>query len=153
MERIGLGTVLFEGILEPTLRAINKEWNPGGLENERKYRDSLATFLRAKVPDAHVETEYRHCGTTADLFFQWTGFGVTRPDELYVELKFNFCEKNECDRLIGQIEQLAPKSRHILVILCGNGSNPGFVSRIRQRYKGKEFDGWNDGSVTVLEKG
>jgi len=43
-------------------------WKPGDLATEFDYHKSLEAFLREKFPKARVEREYRHNGTTADLF-------------------------------------------------------------------------------------
>jgi hypothetical protein len=52
--------------LESAFKLV-KEWEPDDLLTELKYRDSLAAFLRARLKDAKVETEYRHNGTTSDV--------------------------------------------------------------------------------------
>jgi hypothetical protein len=59
----------FENVLK-----LVKEWTPATLPTELKYRDSLAALLRERLGDAKVETEYRHCGTTTDIYVKQSGF-------------------------------------------------------------------------------
>jgi hypothetical protein len=68
---------------------LAKEWQPEVLPTEPKYRDSLIAFLRHRMkPDVKIEPEYRHCGTTTDIYVQETAafFGSS---EVFVELKRN----------------------------------------------------------------
>ena len=78
------------------------QWQPDRLPKELKYRDFLAEFLRERLPQAIVEKEYRHRGTTSDLYVECTGF--LRSSEVFIELKRNLQQKNQLDRLIGQGE-------------------------------------------------
>ena len=100
-----------------------------------KYRDSLVTFLRGRLKDATVETEYRHSGTTTDIYVKQQGFiGST---EVFVELKHNLLQKAQLDRLVGQIESLQPGKNAIVVVLCGE-TNQALVTRFKEKYK--KFD-------------
>jgi hypothetical protein len=110
-----------------------KEWQPQVLPTELKYRDSLVTVLRGRLRDATVETEYRHSGTTIDIYVKQSGYfgGST---EVFVELKRNLLQKTELDRLVGQIESLRPGKNSIVVILCGQ-TNPMLASRFKEKYK------------------
>jgi hypothetical protein len=108
-----------------------QEWHPELLPTELKYRDSLTLFLRGRMPDAKVETEYRHSGTTVDIYVKQPGFFGS--SEVFVELKRNLLHKAQLDRLVGQIEGLQPGKNAIVVILCG-GANPALITRFKEKY-------------------
>jgi len=55
-----------------------------GQPTELKYRDSLLAFLQARLKDAQVEKEYRHAGTTTDIYVRQCGFWGS--SEVFVEL-------------------------------------------------------------------
>jgi hypothetical protein len=63
------------------------------------YRDSLTAFLRERLKDAQIEKEYRHAGTTIDIYVKQSGFFGS--SEVFVELKRNLLRKTELDRLVG----------------------------------------------------
>jgi hypothetical protein len=126
--------------LESAIKLI-EEWQPGELPSEAKYRDSLAAFFRARLGKATVETEYRHHGTTTDIFVKQPGlvFGDT---EVFVEMKRNLVSKTELDRLVGQIERLNPKKTHIIVLLCGE-TKPELADRLKEQYRDYLWSGWS----------
>jgi len=108
-----------------------KEWQPRLLPTELQYRNSLTALLRERLPKAKIETEYRHSGTTIDIYVKQPGFlGST---EVFVELKRNLLQKSQLDRLVGQIESLQPGKNPIVVILCGE-TNPALVTRFKEKY-------------------
>ena len=108
-----------------------KAWQPPVLPTELQYRNSLTELLREKLPKAKIETEYRHSGTTIDIYAKEPGlFGST---EVFVELKRNLLHKAQLDRLVGQIESLQPGKNAILVVLCGD-TNPALVTRLKEKY-------------------
>src|SRR5260370_41104683 len=98
------------------IETVNKlvgEWQPPALPNELKYRNSLTVLLRGRLQKAKIETEYRHSGTTMDIYVKEPGlFGSS---EVFVELKRNLVHKAQLDRLVGQIESLQPGKNAILV--------------------------------------
>src|SRR5260370_37151451 len=98
------------------IETVNKligEWQPAQSANELQYRNSLTALLRERLPKAKIETEYRHNGTTIDIYAKEPGlFGST---EVFVELKRNLLHKAQLDRLVGQIESLQPGKNAILV--------------------------------------
>jgi len=125
-------SVAWNGLLPSLASLITDSWRPGVESNEAGYRDSLLTFLRGNVPsDARVEREYRHQGTTTDLFLHWQGHIWT--DEIFIEIKRNLKSKPTYDRLIGQLETLKPTERKILVVLVGD-TEPSFLGRLREHY-------------------
>ena len=134
--RLDTLTVLFHGLLDAVGKVI-EQWNPGELETEIAYRNSLENFLRKCGPKAVVERERRDADTTTDLYVAWTEIVMTQ--EVFIELKRNLVEKGTFDRLIGQIEQLNPSKRNIVVVLCGE-SDPQYVGRLRERYRGSTDD-------------
>ncbi len=116
------------------IETVNKligEWQPAQSANELQYRNSLTALLRERLPKAKIETEYRHNGTTIDIYAKESGFfGST---EVFVELKRNLLHKAQLDRLVGQIESLQPGKNAILVALCGD-TNPALVTRLKEKY-------------------
>jgi hypothetical protein len=112
-----------------TVFKLVKDWEPGALATELKYRDSLATFLRERLKDAKIETEYRHSGTTADVYVKETGFFSS--SEVFIEIKRNLQHKAALDRLVGQIQGLQPKHNKVIILLCGE-TNPALVTRFRE---------------------
>lgn len=112
---------------------LAKQWQPQALPTELKYRDSLIAHLREQLRDAKIEPEYRHLGTTTDIYVKQPGFFGS--SEVFVELKRNFLQKAQYDRLVGQIESLEPKKNPVIVVLCGE-TNPALLTRLRQRYGG-----------------
>lgn len=122
------------GNLVTSLRdLIESEWRPDNLPTEVKYRDSLLSFLRKNVPDdARLEREYRHGGTTADIYLSWKG--VVFSDEVYVEIKRDLKQKTSYDRLVGQIEALDPGRRSVLLVLVGD-TDKALLGRFTERYR------------------
>lgn len=116
--------------LDSVFRLV-KEWQPESFPTELKYRDSLAAFIRGRLKDAKVETEYRHSGTTADVYVKEDGFFIS--SEVFVELKRNLSHKAQLDRLVGQIHDLQPKKNKIIVVFCGE-TNPALVTRFRELF-------------------
>ena len=114
-----------------TVNKLIAEWQPAQSANELQYRNSLTALLRERLPKAKIETEYRHNGTTIDIYAKESGlFGST---EVFVELKRNLLHKAQLDRLVGQIESLQPGKNAILVVLCGD-TNPALVTRLKEKY-------------------
>jgi hypothetical protein len=130
--RLTKAIVAWSGLRENVSKIIRDGWHPGKLDSEANYRDSLATFLRESAPDAHVEVEYRHQGTTTDIYLKWRGIFST--DELFIELKYNLRHKAEYDRLVGQIEQIGPKKHSTVLVLCGEELNANVLTRLHERY-------------------
>lgn len=118
----------FDSILQ-----LVKDWQPQVLPSELKYRDSLISHLRGRLRNAiQIEPEYRHLGTTIDIYVKQSGFWGT--SDVFIELKRNLLSKGQLDRLVGQIESLKPQKNAIIVILCGETSPP-LVARLRERYR------------------
>ncbi len=140
MSLLTKGAVALSGLVENLETAIEK-WTPGKLANELKYRDSLLGFLRENVPpDCHVEREYRHNGTTTDIFLKWKG--LVFDDEIFLEVKRDLNKKTTLDRLVGQIESLEPGKRSIVVVLVGD-TDQSLANRLRAKYSafiGAQFD-------------
>jgi hypothetical protein len=116
------------------IETVNKligEWQPAQLANELQYRNSLTALLRERLPKAKIETEYRHNGTTIDIYAKEPG--LFSSTEVFVELKRNLLHKAQLDRLVGQIESLQPGKNAILVVLCGD-TNPALVTRLKEKY-------------------
>jgi hypothetical protein len=109
-----------------------KEWQPEAQPSEIKYRDALTVVLRERLKEAKVEKEYRHAGTTIDIYVKQSGFWG--DSEVFVELKRNLLQKTQLDRLVGQVESLQPRRNALIVVLCGD-TNPALETRFREKYK------------------
>src|SRR6266852_2547563 len=114
-----------------TVNKLIAEWQPAQSANELQYRNSLTALLRERLPKAKIETEYRHNGTTIDIYAKEPG--LFSSTEVFVELKRNLLHKAQLDRLVGQIESLQPGKNAILVVLCGD-TNPALVTRLKEKY-------------------
>ncbi len=131
MPKIKKLTVTWSGLV-PTFAKHLREWTPPKLPTEANYRDNLLNFLRESVPnDAKVEKEFRHHGTTLDLWVGWKG--VVSIDELAFELKVDLKKKAQYDRLVGQIEGVNPSKNKLLLVLIGD-TDPALLGRLRERY-------------------
>lgn len=108
------------------------DWKPPRLRSELAYRNHLLAMLREILPpDAQLEKEYRHRGTTIDIWLKWKG--VLQSDELSFELKVNLKKKTEFDRLVGQIEGLEPSRNKVLLVLIGE-TNRDLLGRLEAKY-------------------
>lgn len=133
MTKLTKGDVAVNGLMNTLVKRIREEWRPGEKATEIAYRDSLLKFLRDLVPeDCRVEREYRHEGTTADIYLSWKGLMFN--DEIFVEMKRNLQKKAAYDRLIGQIEELKPAKHRIILVLVGE-TDEGLVGRLNEHYK------------------
>jgi len=131
MAKIAKLEVSMNGLL-PTFVKLVQSWSPPKLKTETDYRDHLLDFIRSSVPDdARVEREYRHRGTTMDLYVAWKG--IIQKDDLAFELKKDLKKKTDFDRLVGQIEGLDPRSNKILVVLIGE-TDEGLLGRLKEKY-------------------
>jgi len=125
------------------------EWKPEWLPKELKYRDSLASFFRERLPRAIVEKEYRHSGTTSDLYVECSGF--LRTTEVFIELKRDLLQKNQLDRLIGQLESLNPRKHRIIVVLCGE-TKPELLTRLRLHYASHADEHFGSQTMAIVVK-
>lgn len=135
-------------VLDTVVNLI-QEWQPERLPKELKYRDSLANFLRERLPRAIVEKEYRHSGTTSDLYVECSGF--LRSSEVFIELKRNMLQKNQLDRLVGQLESLNPRKHRIIVVLCGE-TKPELLTRLRLHYASLAADPFGVKTMAIVVK-
>lgn len=78
-----------------------------------------------------MEKEYRHKGTTPDLYLRYTGILGTTT-EVFFELKRHLTKKAEFNRVVGQIEDLDPGDNILYVVLMGE-SDPSLVDRLREK--------------------
>ena len=128
LEKMAVG---WHGLL-PSLTKFVEQWQPPALRGETKYRDHLLETLRAAIPgDAKVEKEYRHRGTTIDVWLKWPGLLLS--DEIAFELKVNLKKKADYDRLVGQIEGMDPAKYKTIVVLIGE-TDQGLFGRLKERY-------------------
>ena len=131
MAKIEKISVTVNGLL-PVFTDLLKTWLPPKLKNEVAYRDHLLNYIREAVPpETKVEREFRHRGTTMDIWVGWKGFLST--DELAFELKLNLKRKTDFDRLVGQIEGLEPAKNKTLLVLVGE-TDHALLGRIKEKY-------------------
>lgn len=131
MAKIEKLAVSFNGLMPPFVKLV-EAWQPPVLKAETAYRDHLVDHIRAAVPeDARVEKEYRHRGTTMDIYVSWKG--ILQSDELAFELKKDLVKKTDFDRLIGQIEGLDPAKNKLIVVLVGK-TDKALLGRLREKY-------------------
>jgi hypothetical protein len=137
------------GMLESVYKVI-KEWQPLNLPTEAQYRDSLIAFLREKLRRAMIEKEYRHKGTTTDIYVKKQG--ILGSTEVFIELKRNLKQKSQVDRLIGQLGPLKPKANYVIVVLCGE-TEPALVDRLKEHYSTMldDLEGFRTFAVIVKE--
>ena len=123
--------VTWEGLLT-AIAKLTAQWHPPPLKNEAAYRDHLLALIRSAVPsDTKVEKEYRHHGTTIDIWVRWVGLAMS--GELALELKVNLKKKTEFDRLVGQVESLNPEANAVLVVLIGE-TDRSLLGRLQEKY-------------------
>ncbi|MCG7755241.1 MAG: hypothetical protein LZF63_01080 [Nitrosomonas sp.] len=137
MRKIEKLSVTWSGLL-PVIAKSLEEWRPPKQKSEIAYRDNLLFYMREILPeDANIEKEFRHRGTTMDLWLGWKG--MIANDELAFELKINLKKKSDFDRLIGQIEGLDPRKNKTVVVLIGN-TDPTLLFRLKEKYR-NEIEG------------
>lgn len=126
-----------------------QEWQPEEQPNELKYRDSLLAFLRERLKNdkAKIEKEYRHSGTTTDIYVQLSNW-FSGTTEVFLEVKRDLNQKTKLNRLVGQIEDLKPKKNDVIVVLCGE-TDPALLSRLKEQYEIRDV--W-DSMVKVVVK-
>ena len=131
MPKIEKVSVTLNGVL-PVFTDFVNTWSPPKLKNEVAYRDHLLAYIREAVPpETKVEREFRHRGTTMDIWIGWKGFLAT--DELAFELKLNLKKKTDFDRLVGQLEGLEPAKNKTLLVLVGE-TDHALLGRIKEKY-------------------
>lgn len=131
MKKVEKLEVTWSGLLQVISKVVN-QWKPPRLKSEISYRNDLLAALREVLPaDAQLEKEYRHRGTTMDIWLKWQG--VLQSDELAFELKVNLKKKTEFDRLVGQIEGLDPRRNKVLVVLIGD-TDRDLLGRLEAKY-------------------
>lgn len=141
------GSMTWDGLLSNLERVVG-DWRPRAYTRETQYSNALAEFIRDRAPKARVEREYRHFGTTVDVFVQWQG--MFSKDSVFIEVKLNLSSKTAYDRLIGQIEQLEPKSNQVMIVLCGE-TNAALLDRLRTKYR-DEREAFPNQTVSVMTK-
>lgn len=123
-----------------------EQWTPEPLPSELRYRNSLAEHLRGNLQNLRIETEYRHLGTTTDIYIKQSD-----DSDVFLELKRNLRSKSECDRLVGQIESLQPSKHSIVIVLCGQ-TLPTLAARLAEKYKVRSSESSSSGAVKIVLK-
>lgn len=124
----------------PAIQQLLEGWRPGGLSSEREYQESLFNFLEEQLPGCLVQREYYEAGSVIDIYLKRKGwFG---SDEAFFELKYNLSGKPEFNRLIGQLVDMEPRKRKIIVVLCGT-TERAMLQRLREHFKDYLNDDYN----------
>ena len=148
MKKLDKFEVSFIGLV-PAIAKLLNSWNPPRLKNEAAYRNHLLGELRSSLPkDAHIEKEYRHRGTTIDLWLEWKG--LLFSDELSFELKLNLSKKGEFDRLVGQIKRLKPKEHNTIIVLIGD-TDPSLLDRLEDMYQSQLDESMQTMAIVKIE--
>ncbi len=134
----------YESVLD-----IVKEWHPKMSVTELQYRDSLIALLRERISNAQIEKEFRHGGTTIDIYVKKPGFFSST--EVFIELKRNFLQKPQLDRLVGQLESLEPGKHPVIVILCGQ-TDPALFTRLKAHFKSRTEDSLFSEPMSIVLK-
>lgn len=132
VKKISKFDVTMSSLIECVANSVTA-WKPAEAKKEITYSAALAEYLREACPtDTRIETEYRHGGTTADVWLSWTGLML--KGKIFFEVKRNLDKKTDYDRLIGQIKALKPRNNKVIVVLIGETSKE-LLGRLREHYK------------------
>ena len=149
MARITKLGISSNGLLNSIENIISK-WNPPALKNELAYSNDLAEFLRSALPeDARIEREYRHQGTTADLWVSYKGLMLN--SEVFFEVKRNLKKKSDYDRLVGQIQGLKPDKNNVIVVLVGE-TDIKFLDRLKEQFAKYLENSWDGAELKIIAK-
>ena len=132
VEKVSKAAMQFAGLNDALLRLL-RDWRPLPRKRELEYRNALFEYLREALPEeCRIEKEYRHSGTTSDLYLRWKGaLGVTTG--VFFELKRNLKRKGEFNRFVGQIEEINPRRNIVIVVLIGE-LDASLVARLKEQY-------------------
>ena len=139
MSALGGVNIAFNGLIL-AVRQLLDEWKPGELNSEREYQESLLDFLQQILPGCIVRKDYPEAGALIDIYLKRPGF--FGDDEVFFELKHNLSTKSEFTRLIGQIMELEPKKRKVVVVLCGK-TERSMIQRLEEHFKEQFNEGYN----------
>lgn len=122
-------TELLEGERDLVGRLL-REWKPRCFTlSEKEHERDLYLFLRAKLPDIPISTQYGIAKGKADIVI---------ADSHVIELKLAFNEASVCefDRCIGQMERyrqkwVAPDRGAVYLVIVGE-SDPDFRDMLRK---------------------
>lgn len=131
MGNLGGLDLFLNGIVSAIGRLLAR-WEPGEFENEKKYQESLFNFLSEALPSCLIRREYPEGGAIIDLYLRRSGF--FGRDEVFFEVKKELSSKAEFNRLVGQLMDMEPKRRKIIVVLCGK-TDPSYVHRLKGHFK------------------
>ena len=136
------------GFLHDWVTKALTDWKPGTLTNEIEYHKSAEAFLRGKFPEARIEREYRHEGTTADLFVTQK-IALFFTHKVFIEAKRNLKQKKDFDRLVGQVAGLGPGKNAIIILLCGE-TEMRWVDRLKEQYADQLGDRLVEAGMSIV---
>lgn len=125
--RVAADDLVQRGILA-SLHTLIESCKLPNLSKELEYSNVLADYLRSSLPeDARVEREYRHEGTTCDIYI------ACQNEEAFLEVKWQLRKKADYDRLIGQVEGLKPRKNNVVVVMIGD-TNQQLLGRLQAHF-------------------
>ena len=128
------GVDLAQHGIRASLHTLMESCKLPNMSKELEYSNALANYLRSALPeDARVEREYRHEGTTCDIYIAY------QSEEVFLEVKWRLARKADYDRLIGQVEGLKPKKNNVVVVLIGD-TNEQLLCRLHAYFAGQVRD-------------
>jgi hypothetical protein len=94
------------------VEGIIQSWEPGPLDKEREYSESLAACLRGALPTGlAVVREYGVGNGVADICID---------DRVFIEVKNNLVRPGTLDRLLGQLARYKRTGKRVIVVLVGD---------------------------------
>jgi hypothetical protein len=113
-----------------------KGWQPPALSSELKYRNSLVVFLRERLKNARIETEYRRDEALIDVYVNQTTF--LGPTDVFIKIKRDLTDDATLNRLVAEVNSFQPTKNSVVIVLCGK-TNPEPLERLRQVYELRPF--------------
>ena len=103
--------VKFQLLKLDSIESLIKRWAPVGCNTEKSYENSLASFLRQELEGMEIIQQFALARGKADIM-------VDR--KLQIEIKKNLKAVNECNRLIGQLDEIKRWNGYVIVLLLGD---------------------------------
>ena len=103
--------VKFQILKIDAIESLIKRWDPVGCKTEKGFERSLADFLRQELSGMEIIQQYALARGRTDIM-------VDR--KLQIELKYNLKTVNDCNRLIGQLDESKRWGGYVIVLLIGN---------------------------------
>lgn len=93
------------------VETLIRRWKPIGCKTEKDFEKSLAAYLREEMPGLEIIQQYALGRFKADIMV---------GKRLLIEIKNNLKSVNDCNRLIGQLDEYKRWEGYVIVLLTGN---------------------------------